>query len=286
MERLSTRYRRGGVAMALIGLCFVLASLVGPPASAVTTIATLNPAHVGATNPGFESGDCDVLPDGSWGWHFVLPGNETTFVTLTVTFENAGVITEFVSFPTGKHAYVATPGPDTLLSATATVDGPETQFNLSHVCTGGTTTTTTTSTVVTTTTTEAPTTTTTEAPTTTTTEAPTTTTTEATTTTTDAPTTTTTEAPTTTTTEAPTTTTEAPTTTTTEATTTTAAVGGISTTTTAARVAGIEVTRDTGTLPTTGANLLPMTVAGGYLILFGLVLLLKSRQLVRGAART
>jgi Domain of unknown function (DUF5979) len=102
--------------------------------------ANLKPAHVGATNPGFQTGSCPDNPfnDNTWGWHFVLPGNSTTFVSLSASFQNAGIITQFLSFPTGKHAYVWTPGPDTLLGATAVVDGPETEFNLSHVCTGTT----------------------------------------------------------------------------------------------------------------------------------------------------
>jgi len=250
MERSIARYRRGGIGAALAGLFFLCVSFVTAPAGAGTTAATLNPDHIGATNPGFETEDCDPLPAGSWGWHFVLPGDATVFVTLTVTFQNAGVVTDFVSFPTGKHAYVVTPGPDTLLAATATVDGPETVFNLSHVCAG--------STVPTTTTTEAPTTTTTEAPTTTTTEAPTTTT---------------TEAPTTTTTEAPTTT-------------ATAAVAGVTTTEVPASVLGVQVSRDSGTLPATGSRTLLASAVGGYLILVGLMLLLKSRQLPRTATRT
>jgi hypothetical protein len=102
--------------------------------------AHLKDAHVGATNPGFETGECPDNPfnDNTWGWHFVLQGNSTTFVTLSATFQNAGTITQFLSHPDAKHAYVWTPGPDTLLGATATVDGPDTEFNLSHVCPGTT----------------------------------------------------------------------------------------------------------------------------------------------------
>jgi Domain of unknown function (DUF5979) len=102
--------------------------------------ANLKAAHVGAMNPGFQTGTCPDNPfnDDTFGWHFILPGNSTTFVTLSATFQNAGTITQFVSVPTGKHAYVWTPGPDTLLGATATVEGPQTVFNLSHVCPGTT----------------------------------------------------------------------------------------------------------------------------------------------------
>ena len=109
-----------------------------PDVLGVIQPAHLKGAHVGAMNPGFQTGTCPDNPfnDNTFGWHFVLPGNSTTFVTLSATFQNAGTITQFLSFPTGKHAYVWTPGPDTLLGATATVDGPQTEFNLSHVCPG------------------------------------------------------------------------------------------------------------------------------------------------------
>jgi hypothetical protein len=120
----------------VLALCIMLAGAVESPAGATTT-ASLHTPHVGATNPGFQEGTCPEPPgEATWGWHFVLPGSSTEFVSIAATFEHAGTVTAFVSHPTAKHAYVYTPGPDTLLGATATVDGPATTFNLSHVCPG------------------------------------------------------------------------------------------------------------------------------------------------------
>ncbi len=196
-RRGSRRLVTSGFAALAIGLVVTVAGLLPPSAGATETQnATLHAPHVGATNPGFEEGECPTPPgDATWGWHFVLPGNDTTFVSISATFASAGVVTDFISVPTGKHAYVFTPGPDTLLSATAVVEGPETTFVLSHVCGGGESTTTTTTEESTTTTTEEESTTTTteeESTTTTTEEESTTTTTEeeSTTTTTDESTTT------------------------------------------------------------------------------------------------
>ena len=152
----------------------------GPAGGAAATpaIATLKPAHVGSTNPGFGVGTCpeNTQNANTWGWHFILPGSPSsnTFVTLSATFAQAGTITTFISHPGPNHAYVYTPTGDTLLGATATVGGTGSpnlsEFNLSHVCPGSTTTTTTAPTTMTT-----PTTTTTAPTTTTTTTAPTTT---------------------------------------------------------------------------------------------------------------
>lgn len=81
---------------------------------------------------------CPGIPDGKDGWHFVLPGNSTDFVELTVTFEPGGqqVITDFGP-PSEKHAYVASEPGAELVSAQAEVegDGKELElFNLSHTC--------------------------------------------------------------------------------------------------------------------------------------------------------
>ncbi|MEJ5223757.1 MAG: hypothetical protein WHV44_04820 [Anaerolineales bacterium] len=105
----------------------------------------LNPAHVGATNPNFGTGTCPTPPagkEGWWGWHFIMPGNNN-FTSLTVTFKNAGTFSAnpfpggvFVAHPDNSHAYIWTPDPDTLLSGSATSDGDNKSFNLSHVCPG------------------------------------------------------------------------------------------------------------------------------------------------------
>lgn len=130
------------------------------PGPDVTTTATVKGAHIGATNPGFTAEQ--TCPYEGWGWHFVLPGNQWEFVAITATFANAGAVSSPVVFhPTAKHAYLWTPGPDTLVGATATVaathrpgqvpDAPV-EFNLSHVCWDSTPFTTTTTTPQTTTT--------------------------------------------------------------------------------------------------------------------------------------
>ncbi|GKQ40050.1 LPXTG cell wall anchor domain-containing protein [Streptomyces sp. A012304] len=80
--------------------------------------------------------ECPGVPDGKDGWHFVLPGNSTDFVKLTVTFAPGGqqVVTDFGP-PSDKHAYVwSSPGAE-LTSAVAEVRGGELRlFNLSHTC--------------------------------------------------------------------------------------------------------------------------------------------------------
>jgi hypothetical protein len=98
------------------------------------TIALRNGA--GATNPGFESGSCPESPDGlSYGWHFVLTGSSSAFVSIEAEFDTDGVVTTFVSQPSPKHAYVWTTGPDTLVDVTAVVQGSaSTQMVLSHIC--------------------------------------------------------------------------------------------------------------------------------------------------------
>jgi hypothetical protein len=129
---------RTGLLALLLGVMLSLGGLIPGTASAAEVAATLHPAHVGATNPGFSEGECPAPPgSATWGWHFVLSGADDAFVSISATFQNAGVITDFISEPTAKHAYVYTPGPDTLLGATAVVEGTDTVFNLSHVC-GGT----------------------------------------------------------------------------------------------------------------------------------------------------
>lgn len=183
--------RRIGAAALIAGLALVVFASVASAEEATPTdtpaavseditttatgSATLKSAHVGATNPGFSTGDCPSNTtdfSGDWGWHFVFQGSTTDFVTLTVTFDapphtdvsggvdsnpadnltisgnavGAGGTEAFVSHPDAKHAYVFTPGPDyMLLSGSATTSGTDLdqEFNLSHVCTGTTPTTTT-----------------------------------------------------------------------------------------------------------------------------------------------
>ena len=70
-------------------------------------------------------------------WHFIINNSTTDDQTLTVTFENAGTMTqgpdkvvdEFV-----LHYNFITGSPDTLLSAVSSGDG---NLRLSHICDGG-----------------------------------------------------------------------------------------------------------------------------------------------------
>jgi hypothetical protein len=92
--------------------------------------------------------DCPQWPAGTDGWHFVLPGANTHFVSITATLRVDGatvgpVSVPFVSHPTGKHAYVYTPAGATLVDAWAYVkaaDGTQSTVNLadrfllSNVC--------------------------------------------------------------------------------------------------------------------------------------------------------
>ncbi len=82
------------------------------------------------------AGECAGIPADKDGWHFVLPGNVSHFVKLTVTFEEGGqqVITDFGP-PSDKHAYVASEAGDTLTAVVAEITGGELKkFNLSHTC--------------------------------------------------------------------------------------------------------------------------------------------------------
>ncbi|GLW56956.1 LPXTG cell wall anchor domain-containing protein [Kitasatospora phosalacinea] len=86
---------------------------------------------------GEQEKTCADIPATQDGWHFVLPGNDADFVTLTVTFQPGGqqVVTSFPGKPVGKHAYVASEKGATLVSAVAEVrGGSEAKFNLSHTC--------------------------------------------------------------------------------------------------------------------------------------------------------
>src|SRR5262245_747754 len=140
--------RRLAAAAMITGLALVvLASVAGADDLGSPTVesdvvatatgnATLKTAHVGSTNPGFGTGSCPSNTTnfpGTWGWHFVFQGSSTNFVTLTAVFDappHTDVVggvdsnpgdnltisgsegTAFISSPSGKHAYVFTPGPD------------------------------------------------------------------------------------------------------------------------------------------------------------------------------
>lgn len=79
---------------------------------------------------------CDGIGPDQDGWHFVLRGNSTDFVKLTVTFEPGGqqVITKFGP-PNDKHAFVGSAPGAKLTAAVAEVKGGDEEvFNLSHTC--------------------------------------------------------------------------------------------------------------------------------------------------------
>jgi len=79
---------------------------------------------------------CPGIPSTQDGWHFVLPGKDAGFVSLTVTFSPGGTqtVTTF-SGPHNMQAYVGSAPGAKLTSATAQVQGgAEEWFNLSHTC--------------------------------------------------------------------------------------------------------------------------------------------------------
>ena len=113
-------------------LLISIATLTIVTSAFAQNVINIHPDHVGASNPGFQTGECPV--DG-WGWHYVLPG-QSEFEDIHVRYQNAGWIHGGISDPTPKHMYQVTPGPDVILEAWAVINGDATRFNLSHVCTG------------------------------------------------------------------------------------------------------------------------------------------------------
>ena len=142
---MSARFTRRAKALtfgglATLGLAVVAQLAVTPAATSADSYTVPLHQDTPITNSGYgDKGDCPESP-AQWGWHFVLPGNDTSFVKLTLTFEDAGqVVVDTFGPPTAQHAYAYTATDDTLVSATAEVTGGEVDwFNLSHVCTGTT----------------------------------------------------------------------------------------------------------------------------------------------------
>jgi hypothetical protein len=112
--------------------------------------AVLNPAHRGAQGSTFTqecTGNPFAPPAGGVLWHFILRQNDAAsskpdniFVSLTVTFRSAGVVT-LTTFgpPHAAHGWITTPTDDVLLDGYAdgaerVGDGFPAQFNLSHTC--------------------------------------------------------------------------------------------------------------------------------------------------------
>jgi hypothetical protein len=142
---MSARFTRRAKALtfgglATLGLAVVAQLAVTPAATSADSYTVPLHQDTPITNSGYgDKGDCTGSP-AQWGWHFVLPSNDSSFVTLTTTFENAGtIVTTVFGPPSAQHAYVYTATDDTLQSASAEVSGGDVDwFNLSHVCTGTT----------------------------------------------------------------------------------------------------------------------------------------------------
>ena len=284
-----------GVLSMLAGalLVFAPSAGAGPTFNPDDYDAHLKQAHHNVVDGEFanQEDDCpDWSPSDGSSFHFILSGGNE-FETLSVAFDTTGGTTAndvreglepgtgFIAEPHGQHAYVEAPAGSRLIDAVAMVDGNDTEFNLSHVCTGETTTSSSSVPEETTSTSEPEETTTTTEETTTTTEE-TTTTTEATTTTTEA---------TTTTTEATTTTTEATTTTEGDVDGTSTTVGEDPTSTTEGEVDSDEVTTTqgpevldntvrTGALPRTGSATDRLAPIGAALMILGAILVGGSRR--------
>jgi hypothetical protein len=109
----------------------------GDPADGGGTLRCTDPAPdgpvevsvanaIGATNPGFTAGTCPNSSTGEeYGWAFVAPGAGMVIESMRVEFASAGAVTFFVPGSTPAQAYMFTPGPDEIVSATATVSGPD-----------------------------------------------------------------------------------------------------------------------------------------------------------------
>ncbi|CAF4378158.1 unnamed protein product [Adineta steineri] len=97
--------------------------------------ANVNPKHVNATTTTFQKGTCPTSSNGCrYGWHFSTPDISTLFVSIECQFKIAGRVTRMIQTPSTQHAYVYTSTQDTLLSATAVVNGATKSFSLLHVC--------------------------------------------------------------------------------------------------------------------------------------------------------
>jgi hypothetical protein len=146
------RLMASGAALALLGLSVSLWSSPAVATEETQAKAYLHVDHRGTVAADFpeQSTDCPEWPAGTDGWHFVLTGSDTVFVSITATLMVDGatvgpVSVPFVSYPTGKHAYVYTPMGATLVDAWAYVkaaDGSSStveladRFLLSNVCVG------------------------------------------------------------------------------------------------------------------------------------------------------
>ena len=144
---LNTIIRRGRTPLAaglLAGACLALVggtvAMAAPSPVGSYTVPLHQTPPITAAGFGSQEKVCDSIPDTEDGWHFVLPGDATHFVSLTVTFSPGGTqtITTFGP-PTDKHAFAASAPGAELTSASAVVitDTGKKKvdwFNLSHTC--------------------------------------------------------------------------------------------------------------------------------------------------------
>ncbi|MCB5167917.1 LPXTG cell wall anchor domain-containing protein [Streptomyces bambusae] len=132
-----SRNRRAVAALPLAASLFLAAGAAPAAAADTYTVPMHQALPVTATSAGVShEPKCADIPANQDGWHFVLPGNSTEFVKLTVTFQPGGTqeITVFGP-PTEKHAYAASAPGATLTAASAEVEGGSVKwFNLSHTC--------------------------------------------------------------------------------------------------------------------------------------------------------
>lgn len=123
------------VALLVVATAAVASTTISIKSSQVPVQASQFAEHDDCAFPGQPSQSPPM-----WGWHFVLPGGEATFVSLTAHFATAGDVTlpgssgAFVQDGKGAVLYTATD--DTLTGAEATIEGttPQGYFVLSHTC--------------------------------------------------------------------------------------------------------------------------------------------------------
>lgn len=135
-----------------------LIGLVAMPTTAQADILiAINPGNVPTTAEDFDPNSCDNIPGGASptqdGWVFVLPGNDSEFVSLTLTFQKPDLSLVVLTIPTDGGGIIGGPGTSkaylqtdpgwTLTAGTAQITGdsppPSGNFNLTHTCptTGG-----------------------------------------------------------------------------------------------------------------------------------------------------
>ena len=126
--------RRLAALMAALGMTLLLSA----PAFAVEIGNDLPISSDSAEFQGSaeECAEADVEA-GQVVWHFIINNSSTDNQTLTVTFQNAGTITQSPDKVVDSfvlHYDFTTGSPDTLLSAVSSGDG---NLRLSHICDGG-----------------------------------------------------------------------------------------------------------------------------------------------------